>query len=191
MSQINIATRIASSADVGILLQLVGSAYRGDASRTGWTTEADLLVGDRIDEAGMLAKIAEPDGVILLAFEAGSSGALVACCELLKREDASGYFGLFAVDPKHQGGGLGKQMLQIAENYARDILGVKTLEMFVIGLRTELIAYYMRRGYRLTGQNKPFPYDQLVSGARALRHDLTMVSLEKDLLAGKRVDTVV
>ncbi|MCJ1250559.1 hypothetical protein MMC30_007787 [Trapelia coarctata] len=185
----NLNVRTATPADVGSLLALIGSAYRGEESRKGWTTEADLLTGDRIDEAGLLAKIAEPNGAMLLATDA--SGALVACCELLRRDDAIGYFGLFAVEPRRQGGGLGKQILQVAESYARETLGVKRLEMQVIWTRAELIAWYLRRGYAGTGEKRPFPYEQLVSGAAALRDDLYFAILEKDLVASKEVVSVV
>lgn len=189
MAHINLNVRPAIPADVGPLLALIGSAYRGEESRLGWTTEADLLTGDRIDEAGLLAKMADPhEGVMLRASDA--AGALVACCELRWRregDEAIGYFGLFAVDPRRQGGGLGREMLQIAETYARDTLAMTRLEMQVIGTRAELIAWYGRRGYVATGEKRPFPYEHLVSGAVALRDDLYFEILVKDLVAPKAV----
>ncbi|KAK4987518.1 hypothetical protein LTR50_004551 [Elasticomyces elasticus] len=190
----NLNVRTATAADVGPLLSLIGSAYRGEESRKGWTTEADLLTGDRIDEAGLLAKITEPDGVMLLATDgdnaaasSGSGGALVACCELLRRNYGLGYFGLFAVEPRRQGGGLGKRVLRIAESYAREMLGMERLEMQVIWTRAELIAW----GYVRTGEKRPFPYEQLVSGARALRDDLYFEILEKDLVSSEEAISVV
>jgi ribosomal protein S18 acetylase RimI-like enzyme len=183
MSQINLQLRRATPADVAILLPLIRSAYRGEESRKGWTTEADLVADDRIDEVGLLAKIIDPNGVILLATD--DSGALVVCCELLKRDSGVGYFGLFAVDPERQGAGLGKYILQIAENYARETLGMKKLEMVVIGTRAELIAWYIRRGYTITGEKRPFPYEHLVNDrAGATRDDLYFEVLVKDLPAG-------
>ena len=184
----NLNIRTATPTDVEPLLSLIASAYRGEESRKGWTTEADFLTGDRIDAAGMLAKIAEPNYVMLLATDDASSGTLVACCELqLRRDDGIGFFGLFAVDPRRQGGGLGTQVLQIAESYARERLGMRRLEMQVLGMREELIAWYARRGYKATGEKRRFPYEQLVSGAKALRNDLWFEVLEKDLVASKEV----
>ncbi|KAK5094007.1 hypothetical protein LTR24_003814 [Lithohypha guttulata] len=198
MSQTDLAVRTATPADVDPLLSLISSAYRGEESRKGWTTEADLLTGDRIDAAGLLAKISDPNGVMLLttatatdpdpsasasAVESGSgSSALLACCELRRRDDGIGFFGLFAVEPRRQGSGLGRQILQIAESYARETMGLEKLEMQVIFTRAELIAWYMRRGYERTGERRPFPYEQLVSGAAALRDDLYFEILEKDLV---------
>lgn len=200
MSQKDLTVRTATPADVDPLLSLISSAYRGEESRKGWTTEADLLTGDRIDSAGLLAKLSDPTGVMLLAtatdpdpsasaVESGS-GALVACCELRRRDDGIGYFGLFAVEPRRQGGGLGRQILQIAESYARETMGLERLEMQVIFTRAELIAWYMRRGYERTGERRPFPYEQLVSGAAALRDDLYFEILEKDLVGSKEVVSV-
>jgi GNAT superfamily N-acetyltransferase len=189
MSQINFQLRCATPSDIGILLPLIRSAYRGEESRKGWTTEADLVADDRIDEAGLLAKITDPNGVILLATD--DSGAPVVCCELLKRDSGLGYFGLFAVDPQRQGAGLGKHILQMAESYARETMGVKKLEMMVIGLRTELIAFYLRRGYTITGEKRPFPYEHLVNDQPgATRDDLYFEVLVKDVLAGTVVTAV-
>ena len=187
MTRTNLNIRTAAPTDVKPLLSLIASAYRGDESRKGWTTEADILTGDRIDAAGLLAKISEPNYVMLLATDDASSGALIACCELqLTREDGIAYFGLFAVDPRRQSGGLGTRMLQIAESYARERLGMRRLEMQVLGMRGDLIAWYARRGYKATGEKRGFPYEQLVSGAKALRDDLWFEVLEKDLIASER-----
>jgi len=210
MSQTDLAVRTATPADVDPLLSLISSAYRGEESRKGWTTEADLLTGDRIDAAGLLAKISDPNGVMLLTTatatttvpdpsasasavesESGSgSSAPLACCELRRRNDGIGFFGLFAVEPRRQGSGLGRQILQIAESYARETMGLERLEMQVIFTRAELIAWYMRRGYERTGERRPFPYEQLVSGAAALRDDLYFEILEKDLVGSKGVVSV-
>ncbi|KAF2664060.1 putative acetyltransferase [Microthyrium microscopicum] len=182
MSQVNLTTRIATPDDVKILLSLIRSAYRGEESRKGWTTEADLVADDRIDEAGVLAKITASNGIILLATT--DSGALIACCELIKRDSDLGYFGLFAVDPNQQGGGLGRRMLQMAENYARETLDVKKLEMTVIGVRVELISWYVRRGYTVTGEQRPFPYEHLVNDqVGKTRNDLYFDVLVKDMIA--------
>ncbi|MFD9166122.1 GNAT family N-acetyltransferase, partial [Streptomyces sp. NPDC059558] len=95
--------RSAVETDVPELVDLVESAYRGDASRAGWTTEADYLDGQRTDPDGVRAVIAAPDGVLLVVERAGE---LVACCQLEHRDDHV-YFGMFAVRPGLQGGGGG------------------------------------------------------------------------------------
>jgi GNAT superfamily N-acetyltransferase len=178
-SHSTLTTRPATPADVPALNILIGSAYRGDESRKGWTTEADLLTGPRINDAGILAKMADPNNILLVTMDAAN--VLVACCEILKRNDELGYFGLFAVDPKRQGGGFGKQVLQAAEKYASQTIGLERLEMQVIWKRAELIAWYIRRGYVLTGEERPFPYEFMVDGAAALYDDLHFVILEKKL----------
>lgn len=180
--------RLATAADIQPLLALIRSAYRGEASLEGWTTEAGYLADERIDEAGLLAKINEPNGVVLMAFGPPSPSSpqeeLLACCEILRLPEPSktAYFGLFAVRPKLQNGGIGRRVLGEAERYAKETFGVEKMEMQVVWLRDELIAWYVRRGYQLLeGETRPFPYEHLVNG-KALRDDLYFVVLEKDLV---------
>ncbi|MFI9170319.1 GNAT family N-acetyltransferase [Streptomyces lincolnensis] len=146
--------RDASDADVDELVALIQSAYRGDSSRAGWTTEADILEGQRTDPEGVLAVIKAPDSR-LLAVE--RDGRVVACCQLELRGDHA-YFGMFAVSPGQQGGGLGKVILAEAERQVRADWGVSEMRMTVISVREDLIAWYERRGYRRTGETTPFPY---------------------------------
>lgn len=146
--------RTAVPADVPALVELVESAYRGDASRTGWTTEADLLEGQRTDPDGVAAVVASEAGRMLVA---ESADGIVACCQLENR-DGHAYFGMFAVRPGLQGGGLGRVVLVEAERLARDEWGADEMHMTVISAREELIAWYVRRGYARTGEMSPFPY---------------------------------
>ncbi|KOU36096.1 MULTISPECIES: GNAT family N-acetyltransferase [unclassified Streptomyces] len=168
--------RSAVETDVPELVDLVESAYRGDASRAGWTTEADYLDGQRTDPDGVRAVIAAPDGVLLVVERAGE---LVACCQLEHRDDHV-YFGMFAVRPGLQGGGLGKEILAEAERRARENWGAKEMRMTVVNVREELIAYYVRRGYRRTGELSPFPYGDARFGV-PLRDDLAFELLVKSL----------
>jgi len=147
--------RDATLADVDDLVALVESAYRGDTSRNGWTTEADLLHGQRTDADGVRAVLTAPGSRMLVA-ETAQGGEIIACCQLEERGE-TGYFGMFAVRPEQQGSGLGRQMLDEAEQRARR-WGARELHMTVIVQREELIAYYVRRGYRRTGELSPFPY---------------------------------
>ncbi|MFF8258602.1 GNAT family N-acetyltransferase [Streptomyces virginiae] len=168
--------RSAVEADVPELVALVESAYRGDASRAGWTTEADYLDGQRTDPDGVRAVIAGPDGVLLVVERAGE---LVACCHIEHRGDHA-YFGMFAVRPGLQGGGLGKEVLAEAERRARDMWGADEMRMTVVNVREELISYYVRRGYRRTGELSPFPYGDERFGI-PLRDDLAFELLVKPL----------
>ncbi|MEW2414413.1 GNAT family N-acetyltransferase [Streptomyces sp. NPDC046866] len=168
--------RNAVEADVPELVALVESAYRGDASRAGWTTEADYLEGQRTDPDGVRAVINTPDSVLLVVER---SGELVACCQLEHRGDHA-YFGMFAVRPGLQGGGLGKEILAEAERRARETWGATEMRMTVVNVREELIAYYLRRGYRRTGEFSPFPYGDQRFGV-PLRDDLAFELLVKPL----------
>jgi ribosomal protein S18 acetylase RimI-like enzyme len=170
------AFRAATAADVPALVALVESAYRGDASRVGWTTEADILEGQRTDPEGVLAVI-EAAGSRLVAVE--RDGELVACCHIENRGPHA-YFGMFAVRPTLQGGGLGKLVLSEAERFARDEWKVTEMHMTVITAREDLIAWYERRGYVRTGQNRPFPYGDERFGLPT-RDDLEFELLTKQL----------
>ncbi|MFJ7770029.1 GNAT family N-acetyltransferase [Streptomyces sp. NPDC097107] len=146
--------RDATAADVDDIVALIESAYRGDSSRAGWTTEADILQGQRTDPEGVLQVVKSPDSR-LLAVE--RDGRIVACCQLEHR-GAHAYFGMFAVGPALQGEGLGKTIIAAAERWAREVWGVTEMHMTVISVREDLIAWYERRGYRRTGEMTPFPY---------------------------------
>jgi ribosomal protein S18 acetylase RimI-like enzyme len=168
--------RPAGNADVAVIVALVESAYRGDASRAGWTTEADLLDGQRVDPVGVADIVAKPGSRVLLG---EYDGQLLACCHLEKQGDGC-YFGMFSVRPNLQGGGIGKRMLNEAERIAREDWRCARMEMTVISVREELIAWYERRGYRRTGKYKPFPYGDARFGVPK-RDDLRFELLVKDL----------
>lgn len=170
--------RTATAADIPALIALVTSAYRGDASRAGWTTEADLLDGARIDADGLQADLARPRSSILLAER---DGHLLACAHVAD-DHGKGYFGMFSVDPAQQGGGIGKWMMDAAEAHAAREWGVPVMQMTVIDVRDELIAFYERRGYVRTGIKKPFPYGDERFGVPK-RDDLRFEILEKPLAA--------
>ena len=185
MPQLKLTFSKATPSDLTRVGRLVESAYRGDSSRAGWTTEADLLIGDRIDAAELLTKITEPHGAVILVHdETNSDNDLLACFELLQNNDVdlTGYFGLFAVDPQRQGGGIGRAVLAEAERYAREEWGLKRLEMRVIWIRGELIDWYVRRGWTKTETTSKFPYEVLDGERRkATRDDLHFVHLERAL----------
>lgn len=168
--------RPATEADVAEIVALVESSYRGEVSRQGWTTEADLLDGQRTDPAGVRALIGADGSRIVLA---GHGDRLLACAHL-ERHGARAYFGMFAVRPDLQGRGVGNELLAECERIARDEWGCGELRMTVISLRAELIAWYERRGYRTTGERKPFPYGDPRFGLPR-RDDLEFIVLAKPL----------
>jgi ribosomal protein S18 acetylase RimI-like enzyme len=166
--------RIADAADVDSLLALVHSAYRGPSGRDGWTSEADLIDGPRTTRELLAADVADPSITIFVA------GDLLGCAAVTLAPGAStASFGLFAVRPGLQRGGVGSALLQAAEDDARE-RGATTMEMCVIDRRAELIAWYERRGYVRTGESRPFPY-----GAEGVGEprgdDFRFAVLEKDL----------
>lgn len=178
--------RDATIDDIPALVALVTSAYRGDASRAGWTTEADLLDGNRIAPEVLQGDIERARSRVLLAQRDSmlsdgmlSDGMLLACAHVAVEDDA-GYFGMFAVQPGLQRGGLGKAVLAEAERLVREDWQLSLMRMTVIDLREDLIAWYERRGYRRTGIKKPFPAVDPRFGIPK-RDDLRFEVLEKAL----------
>ena len=169
--------RPATDADIDAIVALVESAYRGDVSRQGWTTEADFLEGRRTGADDVGACIHRPQSAILLAEREGEG--LLACAHVAV-ENGAGYFGMFSVRPNLQGGGVGKALLAEAERMAREDWRLPAMRMTVIDIRDELIAFYERRGYRRTGIKKPFPYGDERFGLPK-RPDLRFEVLEKAL----------
>jgi ribosomal protein S18 acetylase RimI-like enzyme len=170
------AFRPAQHRDITAIHALVESAYRGDASRQGWTTEADMLDGQRVDVAGITELIDKPHSAIVLC---ESGGELLACVHVEQRESAA-YLGMFSVRPTRQGSGLGRAMLAEAERIARDEWQRSEMQMTVISIRDELIAWYERCGYRRSGTYEPFPYGDERFGIPK-RDDLRFETLVKSL----------
>ena len=172
-----ITTRPATLADVIELNALVDRAYRGDASRVGWTHEADLLDGQRTDVEALSEMIRDPDNVILLAFDRET---LVGCVLVERQDESSAYLGLLSVEPARQAAGIGRQLVDAAEREAVSRFGARRMKMTVIRQRVDLIPWYERRGYALTGETAPFPLDDERIGIPK-RRDLEFVVLAKSL----------
>ncbi len=163
-------------ADAHALVELIRSAYRGDVSRQGWASEADLVAGDRIDESGVRDLITAP-GSTLLVLRGGTD--MVACCQLEHRGEGLVYFGTFAVAPRAQARGVGRRLMAEAERVAKTKFTACTLEMTVLAQQDRLIGYYEHRGFHRTGETRPFPADPVF--ARPLVNDLRFVVLQKRL----------
>jgi ribosomal protein S18 acetylase RimI-like enzyme len=170
--------RAAQPADADVLTALIRSAYRGDDSRAGWTSEADLVEGERIN-AGQVRAMITGAGSLMLVGEDADVSQIVACCQLRNEGAGLAYFGTFAVSPQTQGAGLGRQLMAEAERLAVSSFGATRLEMTVLAPQDKLIAYYERRGFHPTGETRPFPADPTY--ARPLRDGLYFVVLEKSL----------
>jgi len=136
------------------LAKLVNSAYRGDYSEKGWTTESSLLGGQRTDAESLNQLILTPLHQIEIAVDEKSQ-KIIGCVHLIQ-EPAGLYFGMLTVEPTQQTQGLGKTLISHVENVARGY-GLKRVRFTVIPARTELVAFYVRRGYQATGKFEPFP----------------------------------
>lgn len=150
----SLPVRPATYDDVASLVTLVNSAYRGEGSRVGWTTETDLLGGIRVDEERLREALGRSDQVVLVH----EDNAAIVSCVHLERTGHQCYLGMLTTKPEMQGRGIGKQMLQAAEEWAAREWQSTVMHMTVLVQRTELLAFYSRRGYIISGESKPFPY---------------------------------
>ena len=172
-----LAFRPATMADLTDLHRLVEHAYRGEEARKGWSHEADLLGGQRTDVEALTEVIVDSSRVVLLAHR---NDVLTGCVMLARQDDGSAYLGMLSVEPGLQAGGLGRRLLEVAETEARTRFAADRVEMTVIRQRPELIAWYERRGYALTGATADFPMDDERFG-QPKRRDLQFVVLSKTL----------
>ncbi|WP_166973576.1 GNAT family N-acetyltransferase [Brevibacterium atlanticum] len=167
-----------TEADISDYVALVSSAYRGEGSKQGWTTEADILGGQRLDVPMAEEMLAEADSVILLVRDA--QGRAVASVYLREPENGEAYLGVLAVSPLGQGKGVGSALMNLAEAWVSERWSAHAMRMSVINKRDELIAYYERRGYERTGEVAPFPYGDERFGVPKV-DDLEFVLLLKPL----------
>jgi N-acetylglutamate synthase-like GNAT family acetyltransferase len=165
----------ATIADTAELTALVNSAYRGESSQAGWTTEADLLDGIRIDEETMGGYL-ESDTITILKYT-GDKGTIIACVYLEPKENKRLYLGMLSVSPTLQAGGIGRQLLHEAEVWTHK-LDCEIIFMTVITTRTELIDWYKRRGYIDTGNREPFHHGTRFGVPKT---DIELMVLEKEI----------
>jgi ribosomal protein S18 acetylase RimI-like enzyme len=157
---------------------LANYVYRGDSGRTSWTSEADIIDGQRLDADMAREMIQPPDRLILGSF----SGELLVGCVHIARHETYGYFGLLTVHPQMQSSGLGGQLLNSAERHAAEVWNMKNMRMCVITQRPELIAWYRRRGYKPIGETIAFSADPRFGIPKVA--GLTLEYYEKDLAQG-------
>lgn len=159
--------------DVPELESLVNSAYRGNTSRTGWTTEADYLDGIRVDQLALTEIIDSPDSLILKCVQ---DSKIIGCVQLKTNENEL-YVGMLTVSPDIQNQGIGKLLLQECENFARQNR-LNIISMTVISLREELIDWYERRGFTKTTKTLPFPSDPRFGSPK---QQLEFIIMEKSI----------
>jgi ribosomal protein S18 acetylase RimI-like enzyme len=178
MATNNLNFRRATAEDAVQLERLINTAFRDDTT-TQVFLSADHDSVDVTDVSGIEAKIAQPDGVVLVGTDV--DGTPVTHCSVRKLDESRAWFGMLAVDVRCQNRGLGSQVLAYAERYARQEWDSRRLEFDVVNTRAELIAWYTHRGYQATGETKPFPYDHHSGWEGVLRDDLCFIILGKDL----------
>lgn len=152
----------ATVTDTEELTALVNSAYRGETSKLGWTSESHLLDGQRVDDLMLLSYLRDENISILKYVDANNR---ITGCVYLEGKGDKLYLGMLTVSPLEQGRGIGKKLLAAAEEYGR-ILGLVAIIITVITTRDELLAWYERHGYQKTGEIRPLPNDERFGIAR-------------------------
>ena len=145
--------RTANKIDAEAITQLVNQAYRPALGSAGWTHESDLVSGSRISAGQVTDMLSKPDSIILV----GLKDSKIIACVHIEKVESNCHIGMLAVFPNRQGAGDGSQMLAYAENYANELFGAEKFVMVVVSLRSELIAFYLRRGYQKTGSVMDYP----------------------------------
>lgn len=164
----------ATVADISALNKLINSAYRGESSKKGWTTEANILDGSRTTE-NELKEIIENNKNTILKYTQGNK---IIGCVLLVEKESELYLGMLTVSPELQNSGIGKKLMLQAELYASN-LRLSKIVMTVISVREELISWYKRKGYVDTGGRQPFPTSDVFS--QTSNEPLEFMVLEKSI----------
>jgi len=159
--------------DVPEITTLVNSAYRGKSAEQGWTNESRLLEGIRIDEAELTGYF-EKDNTTLLKYT-DEHQKIIGFVYLEKLNSNKLYLGMLTVQPDLQASGIGRLLLQAADEEAK-IQGCTAIKITVINKRHELIAWYQRRGFTDTGKTMP-----LVTEKSTSKEPLTLMVMEKDV----------
>jgi ribosomal protein S18 acetylase RimI-like enzyme len=174
---------IARDEDLPPLVALVNRAYRGIGAAAGWSTETAYISGNRTTEPLLREELRASPQAVLLKWVERPDDRPIGCVWLEPLRDGAWYLGTLATDPDRQNAGLGRTLLSAAEHWIAERGGTR-VRMTVVNVREALIAWYLRRGYRPTGETEPFPYDDDRFGT-PLREDLAFVVLEKELVDGR------
>jgi ribosomal protein S18 acetylase RimI-like enzyme len=169
----------ARETDLEALAELMNAAYGGTGDIAGWTHVKDVLVGDRTSLSALRAEIqASPQAQLLVVWHP-ETGAIRASVWLEPRSATVWYLGSLTVNPCEQNSGFGRRILDAVERRMAN-LGATKVVIDVLNVRGTLLAWYERRGYKLTGESHAFPYDDHRYGIPQ-RPDLEFLELEKDL----------
>jgi ribosomal protein S18 acetylase RimI-like enzyme len=169
----------AGEADLEALARLMNAAYGGTGEVAGWTHVKEFLVGDRTSASALRAELEASPQAEFLVLRNAASGALRGSVWLEPRSASVWYLGSLTVDPSEQNEGLGRKILDAAELRLASRGAAKVL-IDVLNVRDSLIAWYQRRGYRLTGAAHAFPYADHRYGVPQ-RPDLEFIELEKPI----------
>src|SRR6478736_4164211 len=130
---------IADEKDISSLVALMNSAYRGENSKQGWTSEADLFIGNKRTDKTTVASLIKKPGAVFLKY-LNEQGVLEGCVFLHIKNNKI-YLGMFSVSPSAQGKGIGKKLLAASNDYAKEH-NCSSIYMTVITVREDLIAWY-------------------------------------------------
>jgi ribosomal protein S18 acetylase RimI-like enzyme len=169
----------ASETDYPEIVALANLAFRGAGADAGWNSETGFIDGPRLTESLLRCDLAAKPDAVLLTLRDDADGPLLGTVLVEPKERYVWHLGLLTVRPDQQNRHVGRTLLTAAENFARQF-GAQRIRMTVVNVRETLIAWYERRGYRLTGEVEPFPYDDQRFG-QPLRDDLSFVVLEKEI----------
>lgn len=158
------------------IVALTNRAYRHQGEGASWNAE-DMIRGERTSVLQLRDDLAaDPGGALLVWVEKGERLGHV---RMSPAGPGVWYLGLLTVRTDRQDQGLGRRLLAAAEGWAR-ARGAGRIRMTVVNVRETLIAWYQRRGYALTGETQPWPYDRPEIGIPT-RPDLAFLVMEKAL----------
>lgn len=143
MANNTLPLRLAVPADAAKITAIINAAFK--------LAEAFFVDGDRINEIEVKQLLAK--GAFLLA----EAGETLQGCVYVELQGQRSYLGLLSVDPISQQSGLGSLLMQVAEQYCRE-LGSLFMDIVIVNVRAELPAFYAKRGYTTTGTSA-FPAD--------------------------------
>ena len=166
----------ATPADIPAVVVLMNRAYRATGPTPGWTHESAYIEGDRTTEPFLRQDLAANPAARLLLWREPPA-PLQGCVWLEPLADDHWYLGSLTIEPGAQNTGLGRQLLAAAEAWVA-ARGGRAIKMTVVQIRTQLIAWYERRGYHLTAETEPFPYTNPRFG-KPTRPDLHFAVLRK------------
>ena len=183
---IDLVFRIATTEDAPRVRSLVEAAFQTHDSRPDWTGHLELATSFRLSLEEVIKSINQPDKITLVAFrkEDTEEKDLIASIEVSHREAShAGRLSMVAVDDKYQRGGVGKKLLEYAEDYCRKEWGVTKFSLDALSTRPALNAWYQRRGYVKTGETNPFPRELEAFKGLNLPDDMCFIEMEKDFVS--------